>query len=172
MAHFSNSQAPGGTAGSDDRAEWMGLLARASEAELEAAWRALVPDLSASDQSAMAYDVLRAPQQGLAMVRGRAGGDGQAFNLGEMTVTRCSVGLADGTIGHGYVAGRSARHAELAALFDALLQTGTWADRVMAGVIAPLRASRAMARARTAAKTAATRVEFFTLVREQSADSE
>tara|TARA_R110000824_G_scaffold45290_2_gene131090 strand:- start:1213 stop:1716 length:504 start_codon:yes stop_codon:yes gene_type:complete len=167
MARSSNSQAPGGATGSDGRAEWMGLLARASEAELEAAWRALVPDLSA-----MAYDVLRAPQQGLAMVRGRAGGDGQAFNLGEMTVTRCSVGLADGTVGHGYVAGRSARHAELAALFDALLQTDTWADRVMACVIAPLRTSRAMARARTAAKTAATKVEFFTLVREQSADSE
>ena len=167
MARSSNSQAPGGATVSDGRAEWMGLLARASEAELEAAWRALVPDLSA-----MAYDVLRAPQQGLAMVRGRAGGDGQAFNLGEMTVTRCSVGLADGTVGHGYVAGRSARHAELAALFDALLQTDTWADRVMACVIAPLRTSRAMARARTAAKTAATKVEFFTLVREQSADSE
>ncbi len=167
MARASNSQAPGGATGSDGRAEWMGLLARASEAELEAAWRALVPD-----QPAMAYDVLRAPQQGLTMVRGRAGGDGQAFNLGEMTVTRCSVGLADGTVGHGYVAGRSARHAELAALFDALLQTDTWADRVMACVIAPLRASRAMARARTAAKTAATKVEFFTLVREQSADSE
>lgn len=167
MARSSNSQAPGGATGSDGRAEWMGLLARASEAELEAAWRALVPD-----QPAMAYDVLRAPQQGLTMVRGRAGGDGQAFNLGEMTVTRCSVGLADGTVGHGYVAGRSARHAELAALFDALLQTDTWADRVMACVIAPLRASRAMARARTAAKTAATKVEFFTLVREQSADSE
>lgn len=167
MARSSNSQAPGGATGSDGRAEWMGLLARASEAELEAAWRALVPD-----QPAMAYDVLRAPQQGLTMVRGRAGGDGQAFNLGEMTVTRCSVGLAEGTVGHGYVAGRSARHAELAALFDALLQTDTWADRVMACVIAPLRASRAMARARTAAKTAATKVEFFTLVREQSADSE
>tara|TARA_R110002124_G_C8899414_1_gene509742 strand:- start:754 stop:1272 length:519 start_codon:yes stop_codon:yes gene_type:complete len=172
MARASNSQAPGGTTGSDGRAEWMGLLARASEAELEAAWRALVPDQSAADQPAMAYDILRAPQQGLTMVRGRAGGDGQAFNLGEMTVTRCSVGLAGGTVGHGYVAGRSARHAELAALFDALLQTDTWADRVMACVIAPLRASRAMARARTAAKTAATKVEFFTLVREQSADSE
>lgn len=134
MARSSNSQAPGGATGSDGRAEWMGLLARASEAELEAAWRALVPD-----QPAMAYDILRAPQQGLTMVRGRAGGDGQAFNLGEMTVTRCSVGLADGTVGHGYVAGRSARQAELAALFDALLQTDTWADRVMACVIAPLR---------------------------------
>lgn len=163
MIRSSTSQAHGGADGSDDRAEWMGLLARAQVADLEAAWRALEPDLAA-----IGYDLLRAPQQGLAMVRGRAGGDGQAFNLGEMTVTRCSVRLADGTVGHGYVAGRSARHAELAALFDGLLQTETWTGRITERVIAPLRASLAMARARVAAKTAATRVEFFTLVREQS----
>jgi len=167
MTRSPTFQAHGGVGGPDGRAEWMGLLARAQEADLEAAWRVLEPDLAA-----IGYDLLRAPQQGLAMVRGRAGGDGQAFNLGEMTVTRCSVRLADGTVGHGYVAGRSARHAELAALFDGLLQTETWTDRITERVIAPLRASLAMARARVAAKTAATRVEFFTLVREQSADSE
>ncbi|MEQ9556955.1 MAG: phosphonate C-P lyase system protein PhnG [Rhodospirillales bacterium] len=163
MTRSSNSR----TGGLEGRAEWIGLLARAAEADLEAAWRALAPDLAATQ-----YEVLRAPQQGLAMVRGRAGGDGQAFNLGEMTVTRCSLRLADGTVGHGYVAGRSARHAELAALFDGLLQTETWADRIMERVIAPVRASRAMARVRVAAKTAATKVEFFTLVREQAAGPE
>lgn len=167
MIRSSTSQAHGGADGSDGRAEWMGLLARAQEADLEAAWRALEPDLAA-----IGYDLLRAPQQGLAMVRGRVGGDGQPFNLGEITVTRCSVRLADGTVGHGYVAGRSARHAELAALFDGLLQTGAWSDRIRERVIAPLRVSLAMTRARVAAKTAATKVEFFTLVREQSADSE
>ncbi|MEQ9171706.1 MAG: phosphonate C-P lyase system protein PhnG [Rhodospirillales bacterium] len=167
MPRSSNSQAGSPANGPDGRAEWMGLLARAPEADLEAAWRALEPELTA-----VGYGLLRAPQQGLAMVRGRAGGDGQAFNLGEMTVTRCSVRLTDGTVGHGYVAGRSARHAELAALFDGLLQTETWADRIMERVIAPVRASRAMARARVAAKTAATKVEFFTLVREQAAGPE
>ena len=167
MNRFSKPEASGEMTGPDGRAEWMGLLARASEADLEAAWRAQAPELAA-----VGYDVLRAPQQGLAMVRGRAGGDGQTFNLGEITVTRCSLRLDDGTVGHGYVAGRSARHAELAALFDGLLQTDVWADRIRERVIAPLRASRAMARARTAAKTAATRVEFFTLVREQAAGPE
>ncbi|HBC08683.1 MAG TPA: phosphonate C-P lyase system protein PhnG [Rhodospirillaceae bacterium] len=166
MNRCSKSQASDQAIGPDGRAEWMGLLARASEADLEAAWRAQVPELAVLE-----YDVLRAPQQGLVMVRGRAGGDGQAFNLGEMAVTRCSLRLADGTVGHGYVAGRSARHAELAALFDGLLQTDAWSDRIREHVIAPLRASCAMARARAAAKTAATKVEFFTLVREQSADS-
>ncbi len=33
------------------------------------------------------------------MVRGRAGGGGSAFNLGEMTVTRCSVRIATGQVG-------------------------------------------------------------------------
>jgi alpha-D-ribose 1-methylphosphonate 5-triphosphate synthase subunit PhnG len=167
MTSSSTVQAQGGTDGPSGRAEWMGLLARAPAAELETLWRALASDLAAVD-----YTMLRAPEQGLVMVRGRAGGDGGAFNLGEMTVTRCSLRLGDGTVGHGYVAGRSARHAELAALFDGLLQTDAWADRIAERVIAPVRASLALARARTAAKTAATKVEFFTLVREQAAGSE
>ncbi|GAB4376283.1 MAG: hypothetical protein Kow00121_23160 [Elainellaceae cyanobacterium] len=70
------------------------------------------------------------------MVQGRTGGAGQPFYLGEMTITRCVVRLEtpdleeaiasqfpEGVIvGFGYVAGRSHRHAELAALCDALLQ--------------------------------------------------
>ena len=32
------------------------------------------------------------------MVRGRVGGTGAPFNLGEMSVTRCSVRLADGSL--------------------------------------------------------------------------
>ncbi|MEQ8227842.1 MAG: phosphonate C-P lyase system protein PhnG [Rhodospirillales bacterium] len=149
------------------RAEWMGILARAPEPQLEAAWN----DLSA-DRGDMAYSLLRAPEKGLVMVRGRAGGDGKAFNLGEMTVTRCSVKLADGTVGHGYVAGRSARHAELIAVFDGLLQIPAYADAVVERVLAPVKASLAVTRAQTAAKTAATKVEFFTMVREQGASQE
>ena len=56
------------------------------------------------------------------MARGRPGGDGAPFNLGEMTVTRCTVRLEDGTVGHAYVAGRDMRQAELAAVLDAVLQ--------------------------------------------------
>lgn len=149
------------------RAEWMGVLARAPESQLEAAW----DDLSA-DHGDVSYSLLRAPEKGLVMVRGRAGGDGQAFNLGEMTVTRCSVKLTDGTVGHGYVAGRSARHAELIAVFDGLLQIPAYADAVAERVLVPVKASLAVARAQTAAKTAATKVEFFTMVREQGASLE
>ena len=49
---------------------------------------------------------IRAPEIGAVMVRGRVGGAGDAFNLGEMTVTRCSLRLACGAVGHGYVQGR------------------------------------------------------------------
>lgn len=149
------------------RAEWMGVLARAPESRLQAAW----DELSASHGD-VSYSLLRAPEKGLVMVRGRAGGDGQAFNLGEMTVTRCSVRLTDGTVGHGYVTGRSARHAELIAVFDGLLQTPAYADAVAERVLAPVKALLAVARAQTAAKTAATKVEFFTMVREQGASQE
>lgn len=149
------------------RAEWMGLLARASDTQLEAAWANFAEDLGGN-----AYSVLRAPEKGLVMVRGRAGGDGAPFNLGEMAVTRCSVRLIDGTVGHAYVAGRSERHAELAAVFDGLMQTSDWSGRVAEQVLLPIRATLAAARAQTAAKTAATKVEFFTMVREQGVGTE
>ena len=98
------------------------------------------------------------------MVQGRAGGTGNAFNLGEMTVTRCSLQLPCGTVGHGYVQGRSKADARAAAVVDALLQTDH-ADRVHATVTAPLAAEAAARQKSRAAKAAATRVEFFTLVR-------
>ena len=106
---------------------------------------------------------LRGPETGLVMVRGRAGGDGAPFNLGEMTVTRCAVRLADGTVGHAYVAGRDGRQAELAALLDALLQDPVRRPALEAAVIAPLAAAQAAAREAVARRAAATRVEFFTM---------
>ena len=41
-----------------------------------------------------AFENLREPENGLVMVRGRIGGDGAAFNLGEATVSRAAVRLA------------------------------------------------------------------------------
>ena len=69
-----------------------------------------------------AHTIIRGPEGGLVMVRARAGGGGAAFNLGEMTVTRCTVRTKTGFVGHAYVAGREERRAELAALVDALMQ--------------------------------------------------
>jgi alpha-D-ribose 1-methylphosphonate 5-triphosphate synthase subunit PhnG len=141
----------------DARRRWMAALARADRASLEAAWRDL-PERPG-------YRHLRQPEIGLAMVRGRMGGTGQRFNLGEMTVARATVRTDQGTVGFGYVAGRDLRHAELAALFDALLQDDAHRPMLMAALIEPL--ERAAAAHRTARERAvqASKVEFFTMVR-------
>lgn len=98
------------------------------------------------------------------MVQGRAGGTGAAFNLGEMTVTRCTLRLDCSTVGHGHVQGRRKADAEAAALVDALMQTDA-ADRVRDTVLDVLEEEERLRRATRAAKAAATKVDFFTMVR-------
>jgi len=134
----------------------LGLLAKAAAKDVAHYWAALAmcPD----------YTVLRSPEIGGVMVRGRAGAVGAAFNLGEMTVTRASIKLSDGTVGHGYVQGRNKGHALQAALIDALMQTEV-ADRIEAGLMAPLRKAMVASKTMRAAKAAATKVDFFTIVR-------
>ena len=139
-----------------ERSEWMGLLARAPLALLEA-W--------ASRQPQRAVSWLRRPESGLAMVRGRAGGTGAQFNLGEMTVTRCALKLEGAAAGVAYVQGRSARKAEIAALADALLQ-GAERDTVRRELLDPVRARLESEAARQRRKAQATKVEFYTLARE------
>lgn len=137
------------------RQRWMAVLARASAAELRACL-ARAPELPE-------FVRLRGPEAGLVMLRGRAGGQGQRFNMGEMTVTRCSVRAADGRIGHAYIVGRDAERAELAARLDAALQNPARHDALEHAVIAPLAAVQAAARAAVREKAAATRVQFFTM---------
>ena len=139
------------------RRGWMSVLALASTEELEDAWRR-VP-------ARPVHRVLRPAEIGLAMVRARAGGTGTRFNLGEITVTRCSVELPDGTVGHAYVGGRRRRHAELAAVLDALLQQPGRRRELEREVIAPLARAQGERRRAVVARSAPTRVEFFTMVR-------
>ena len=139
-----------------DRARWLGILAQASTVELERFWATLEPEPT--------LDQMRRPEIGLVMLRGRAGGNGRRFNLGEMTVTRCAVRLPSGVIGHGYVQGRDKRKALLVAGLDALLQ-GDAAGRIARELIAPLAAGQEATRAAARARAAATKVEFFTLRR-------
>jgi alpha-D-ribose 1-methylphosphonate 5-triphosphate synthase subunit PhnG len=112
-----------------------------------------------------AHENLREPENGLVMVRGRIGGDGAPFNLGEATVSRAAVRLSTGEVGFGYTLGRDRQKARMIALCDAMLQSDQFAGAVESGVIAPLRAAMVANRNREAAKTAATRVDFYTLVR-------
>ena len=135
----------------------MAALARAEWPELEACWRRETPK--------PLYDVLREPETGMVMLRGRMGGTGSPFNFGEATVTRCSVCLQDGPTGHAYVMGRSRAHAEVAAVFDAMMQMPQHAERLGRTVIDPLRQADRERRQAAASRSAATRVEFFTLVR-------
>ena len=111
------------------------------------------------------FTELRAAEIGLVMLRGRIGGDGAPFNVGEATVTRAAVRLASGETGFGYVLGRDRRKAGLAALCDALWQAEGYRQRVEQHVLAPLRRSQQESRGTARAQTAATRVDFFTLVR-------
>src|SRR5262245_56280426 len=99
---------------------------------------------------------LRAPESGLAMVRARAGGTGAKFNLGEMTVTRCALRLESGAVGVAYIAGRSHRKAELAALADAWLNTPEARERVERELIEPLRVRLEAEAARQQRKAQAT----------------
>ncbi len=136
-----------------DRREWMSLVAKARPDAL----KALLPDLPETS-------VLRPPEIGAVMVQGRIGGTGSAFSFGEMSVTRCSVQLTGGVVGHAYVQGRNRDHAMRAAVLDALMQTDE-SVRLRAEVIAPLQAQAEAVRATRAGKAAATKVEFFTMVR-------
>lgn len=142
--------------GHNVRAAWMRILSLSAWSDLEA---------QAQDLSATPHDLLRAPETGLVMLRGRMGATGAPFNLGEATVTRCAVRLPEGVEGHGYVMGRNAPHARLAALCDALLQREETRETVSRQVIAPLAARLSAGHAEASEKAAATKVDFFTMVR-------
>ena len=111
------------------------------------------------------HENLREPENGIVMVRGRIGGDGAPFNFGEATVSRAAVRLASGVVGFGYTLGRDRQKARMIALCDALVQSDEFADALETNVLAPLRSAMASERNQRAAETAATRVDFYTLVR-------
>jgi alpha-D-ribose 1-methylphosphonate 5-triphosphate synthase subunit PhnG len=134
----------------------MAVLANSAAADIAARLQTIaLPD----------HEDLREAENGLVMVRGRVGGDGAPFNLGEATVSRAAVRLASGEVGLGYALGRDREKARLIALCDALVQSRAFAGDVETKVIAPLRAAVAARRDRKAAETAATRVDFYTMVR-------
>ena len=138
------------------RRSWMSVLAKAPEGRISALIDAAI--------KRPAFEWLRAPEIGSAMVPGRTGGTGAPFNLGEVTVTRCALTLETGEIGHAYLQGRRKADAEAAALVDALMQTSLQA-LLRSSVLDPLEADQTRTKTTRAAKAAATKVEFFTMVR-------
>lgn len=115
--------------------------------------------------AAPAAEDVRPPEAGLIMLRGRIGGDGAPFNVGEATVTRAVVRLENGTLGYSYLFGRSPERARLAAIVDALGQDEAWRSRLEIALVAPVQARRDAELAVRREQAAATRVNFFTLVR-------
>ena len=135
----------------------MATLAQAAPAELKRLW-----DAAALPRDAQA---LRGPETGLVTLRGRIGGGGAPFNLGEATVTRATVRLACGTVGHAYALGRDKEKVRLSAIADALWQMPERRSEIETKLVAPLRELAAAADDKHRAEAAATKVDFFTLVR-------
>lgn len=145
------------------RARWMGVLASSNSRDIEAC--------TTAGSLPQRFEWLRRPETGLVMVRGRMGGTGAPFNLGEMAVTRCTLRLDEGTVGVAHVRGRDVRHAERAALLDALLQQAQASGALEMQLqrwIAPLERLLEQRRQQRAAQAASTQVEFFTIARGDS----
>lgn len=139
-----------------ERKRVMEALARAELSVLEAAWSSL--------EAAPAYSRVRGPETGLVMIRGRIGGGGAPFNLGEATVSRATIRLDSGEVGFGQVLGLTPRKAELAAVFDALAQRDAHREAI-GRLVAAIEGGLAEEDAGHRRRTAATRVDFFTMVR-------
>src|SRR5471032_378983 len=130
------------------RQRWMSVLAHSRPDELLAHWQ----PLNLSPQ----FERIRAAETGLTQLQGRMGGTGKRFVMGDMTVTRAVILMEGGVYGYSYVAGRNKPHAELCAVIDELLHKR---------IIAPLAAIQQERRELRAREVAASRVDFFTLVR-------
>lgn len=143
----------------EERQAWMKIFACSSPEQVEAVWA------NATELNEISCEVIRKPERGLVMVRGRAGSAGEQFNLGEMTVTRCAVRLPEGQTGVSYISGRNLEHALIAAKADALLQSDIHHQKAYEALVAPLKQKIDAYESERAAKVAATRVNFFTMVR-------
>jgi alpha-D-ribose 1-methylphosphonate 5-triphosphate synthase subunit PhnG len=137
------------------RQDALGTLANAEMTDLSAAWETW--------ENRPEVETIRGPETGLIMLRGRTGGGGAPFNLGEATVSRASVRIGTGEIGHGYCLGRDEAKAQLIAVIDALYQREP--TNIDFAILRPLRDIAAARDRQRRDETAATRVEFFTMVR-------
>ena len=143
----------------EKRKSWMSLLATSNKNDLLNLWE--------QKKINIRYEWLRTPEIGSIMAQGRMGVTGDKFNIGEVTITRCSLKLNCGTIGHSYVQGRSKKKAEISALCDALMQT-EMSNEINKSIIIPLERIKKNNKDKILSKAEATKVDFFTLVRGES----
>ena len=140
-----------------NRQKWMSVLAKADTELLNTLWCDL--------QDKPSWTNIRVPETGMVMVRGKAGGVGTTFNVGEMTLTRATIRLDNGISGVAYVQGRSALKAEQSAVLDAMLQDDRYATATFTNIIKPLKKAIKKQKASAGKKAAKTKVEFFTMAR-------
>ncbi|WP_179188786.1 phosphonate C-P lyase system protein PhnG [Kiloniella majae] len=150
-----------------ERQKWLSVLARCTLQDLQHHWNELTK--SEADLNNLPYRFLRKAETGLVMVRGRAGGDGQQFNLGEVSVTRCTVCLDSDHIGYAYIRGRDHKKAELVAVLDALLQTNRWSQKIREIFVTPLASAQEKAKLDRKSQISTSKVDFFTMVRGEDA---
>nr|WP_321982464.1 phosphonate C-P lyase system protein PhnG [uncultured Cohaesibacter sp.] len=139
------------------RQERMSVLAHAQTAELIRLWKTLELDPGC--------ELLRGPETGLVALRGRIGGGGAPFNFGEATMTRATVRMENGAIGHALMLGRDHGKAKLAAVIDAMASDPEMEEQIEMSILAPLKKLATDKDKGRAAQTQATRVNFFTMVR-------
>ncbi|WP_017347102.1 phosphonate C-P lyase system protein PhnG [Pantoea sp. A4] len=139
------------------RQHWLSVLSHSTAEQLDAHWQTLElkPD----------FTLVRPAEIGLTRLQARAGATGQRFIMGDATLTRAVVVLADGTLGYSYILGRDKAHAERCALLDALLQQAETRGLLMEKIVTPLAALQAEQRQLRAREVASSKVDFFTLVR-------
>lgn len=140
-----------------NRETWIGLLGCADPADLESALKELN---MGSD-----YALITGPETGMLMVQAKADGSNSRFNLGELTVSKCILEIKGKYIGTGWVMGSNHRHAELAALFDGLLQDPAHHDRLMETLMPRLEEKQRIKTKALIKEASDTKVEFFTLKR-------
>lgn len=143
-----------------DRKNWMSLLAKAPASSLSTAFSNVIEQLDLLPN----FKWLRKPEVGGVMVRGRAGSTGSPFNLGEVTITRCSLKLENGDVGHAYIQGRDKMKAEQAAIVDAYMQSDK-ASLFVETVLKPIQSELSSLGTKRDQQAAKTKVDFFTLVR-------
>lgn len=150
------------------RKRWLSLLAQADIQSLENVCVGL------GEWMNVPFQWIRPPETGLVMVRGRIGGSGSKFNVGELSITRCAIRLdvssSTQSMGMGWVKGKNPRLAEMVARLDALLQVPDYFEKIMATVIEPIAAEIAQKNDQMAKKTASTKVDFYTLARQSQVD--
>lgn len=135
----------------------LSVLAKAPFSNMLEYWKGISVDAT--------FNFLKKPEVGMAMVRAQAGGGGENFNMGEMTITRCVVRLDSAEIGYGIVVGRSKQKSELVALIDACWQKKSLKEIIEDKIIKPLYHIQVCKEKNISDNTESSKVNFFTMVR-------